>query len=152
MPKDCRDTALRYLEHRERSAHEVKAHLISKGFREDEIDEVMKYLEDFKFVDDARYCRSYIEYGIRKGRGPVRLRHELTERGIAPLLIQEILEECFDRNTEKDAAMKEVQKLLHFDEASAPDEKTIARIGRKLASLGYHTELIYDIIGRLRRL
>lgn len=147
MKKDCRDAALRYLEHREHSKQEVRSHLVSKGFLEDEIEEELKYLEEFHYVDDARYCRNYIDYGIRKGRGPVRLRYELTEKGVDSRLIQELLVECFDRDTEKAAAVKVAEKLL----TSAPDEKTLAKIGRKLASLGYHTEIIYDLIGRLRK-
>lgn len=150
MKKDCRDAALRYLEHRERSKREVRSHLVSKGFHEDEIEEELKYLEEFHYVDDARYCCNYIDYGIGKGRGPVRLRYELTEKGVDSRLIQVLLEERFDRDTEKAAAMKEAEKLLTSG-PEAPDEKTLAKIGRKLASLGYHTEIIYDLIGRLRK-
>lgn len=168
MPKDCHDTAVSYLEHRERSAHEVKSHLISKGFHEAEIEKELQYLQVLHYVDDARYCRSYISYGTGKGRGPVRLQFELAEKGIDPATIQEALEACFDRSTEKAAALKEAKKLLNrnrdagfgldsgededdTDEPSAPDEKTVAKIGRKLASLGYHTDVIYDIIRQLRK-
>lgn len=168
MSKDCRDTALSFLEHRERSTHEVRSHLRSKGFRKDEIEEEMKCLEESHYVDDARYCRSYIDYGIRKGRGPVRLRHELAEKGVDSLLIQEIIDECFDRDTEEAAAMREIMKLLErnaaserdilngpaFDDIpdlSVSDEKTIGKICRRLASQGYRTGVIYDIVGRLRK-
>ncbi len=145
MPKDCRDTALHYLEHRERSAHEVRSHLLSKGFGENEIEEELKYLQEYHYVDDLRYCGSYIDYGIRKGRGPVRLRYELSEKGIDYRIIEQMLKECFDRDTEKACALKEARRLLTTDE---PDKKTLAKIGRKLASLGYHSDIIYDLIGR----
>lgn len=167
MPKDCHDTAVSYLEHRERSAHEVKSHLISKGFHEDEIEKELRYLEELHYVDDVRYCQNYISYGTGKGRGPVRLQFELAEKGIDTAIIQEVIEACFDRGMEKDAALKEARKLLnrnrdasfdvgsaeneaYVDELLVPDEKIIAKIGRKLASLGYHTEVIYDIIRQMR--
>jgi SOS response regulatory protein OraA/RecX len=149
MPKDCHDTALSYLEHREHSACEVMTHLISKGFQEGEIKEELQYLEELHYVDDVRYCSDYIRYGIGKGRGPVRLQLELKEKGIDTALIQNALEESFSHQTEKDAAMKEAQKLLK--QSGSLDEKTAAKIGRKLASLGYHTGVIYDIIGQLRK-
>ncbi len=148
MPKDCRDTALSFLEHRERSAFEVKTHLLSKGFGEDEIEEELKRLKEFRYVDDARYCGDYIRYGAGKGRGPVRLQHELAEKGIDAELIREALEESFDRQIESDAAMKEAKKLLK-EQAGRPDEKILAKIGRKLNSLGYHTDVIYEIIRKV---
>lgn len=156
MPKDCHDTALSYLEHRERSAFEVKSHLISKGFQVEEIEEELNYLKELRFVDDIRYCSAYVRYGIGKGRGPVRLQMELSEKGIDAALIKDAIVESFTRRTEREAAMKEARKLLERgvrqeEEQTEPDEKTIAKIGRKLASLGYHTEIIYDIIGQIRQ-
>ncbi len=150
MPKDCHDTALRFLEHRERSAYEVRTHLAAKGFQEKEIEEELHDLEELHYVDDARFCSSYIRYAMGKGRGPVRLQFELREKGIDVARIQEALRESFDRRTEKDAALKEARKLLERGEGAA-DEKTTAKIGRKLASLGYHTDVIYEILGQLRK-
>jgi regulatory protein len=150
MAKDCHDTALSYLEHRERSASEVKAHLVSKGFGEDEIEEELEHLKELHYVDDARYCCDYIRYGTGKGRGPVRLQMELAEKGVDPGLIREALEESFDRQTERDAAIKESRKLIK-DQDDRPDEKTLAKIGRKLNALGYHSDVIYDIIRMLKK-
>ncbi|MEL7655487.1 MAG: regulatory protein RecX [Bacillota bacterium] len=149
MPKDCHDTALSYLEHRERSAYEVMSHLKSKGFQDQEIEDELQSLKELHYVDDERYCEAYIRYGKGKGRGPVRLQFELKEKGIDSGLIQNSLEESFDRSSEKEAALKEASKLLGYQ--TEPDEKTIAKIGRKLASLGYHTEIIYDVIGQIRK-
>ncbi len=156
MPKDCHDTALSYLEHRERSTYEVKSHLISKGFQQEEIEMELNDLKELRYVDDIRYCSVYIRYGIGKGRGPVRLQMELKEKGIDAALIKDAILESFTRQTEREAAMKEARKLLdrgvrQEDERMRPDEKTIAKIGRKLASLGYHTDIIYDIIGQIRK-
>lgn len=156
MPKDCHDTALSYLEHRERSFFEMKSHLMSKGFQEEEIRKELQYLEELHYLDDERYCADYLEYGMQKGRGPVRLQFELKEKGIGADKIQKALEESFDRSTEKEAAMREAQKLLNRMDGSShegwkPEEKLIAKIARKLASLGYHTEVIYDILGQIRK-
>lgn len=167
MPKDCRDTALSFLEHRDRSMKEVKAHLKSKGFGDNEIEEELKTLEELHYLDDERYCENHIRYGKNKGRGPVRLRMELAEKGIGFELIQDALREHFGRQEEKEAAMKEAEKLLRTsrsslegsegrsgeeeeEQAQRPDEKTVAKIGRKLASLGYSTDVIYDVIGKIR--
>jgi regulatory protein len=152
MPKDCRETALNYLEHRERSSCEVRLHLLSKGFQEEEIEEELQSLKELRYIDDARYCSDYIRYGAGKGRGPVRLQAELAEKGVEAGLIQEALTERFDRQTEKEAAMKEAVKLLAGREPDGrPDEKILAKIGRRLNSLGYHADVIYDVIRKLKK-
>lgn len=168
MPKDCHDTALSYLEHRERSANEVKSHLKSKGFQDKEIEEELQSLNELHYVDDERYCEDYIRYGKGKGRGPVRLQLELKEKGIDSELIQNTLEDNFNRLTEKEAAHKEAEKMLgssgkrigewdieshhEFEEARVEvNEKMVAKIGRRLASLGYHTEIIYEVMGQVRK-
>lgn len=162
MPKDCRDTALHYLERRARTAYEMKAYLLSKGFQEEETEETLEYLQELGYVDDAAYCRDYIRYGKSKGRGPLRLQSELAEKGIGASLIRETLEEDFDRQAEKDAALREAKKIFKSKRdnnvafggepdlrpGGRPDEKNAARIGRKLSSLGYHTEVIYEIVGQ----
>ena len=161
MTKDCRETALNFLEHRERSTYEVRTHLITKGFPMEEIEEELNCLIELHYLDDTRYCNDYIRYGFGKGRGPVRLQQELSEKGIDTGLVRELLKECFPRNTERDAAMKEAEKLLRlngipaqdFDEdpPGGPDEKALAKIGRKLNSLGYHSDVIYDILRQFRK-
>lgn len=174
MPKDCKETALDYLKHRARSAYEVKSRLLSGGFPEEDIEKVLRYLQELRYVDDAAYCREYIRCGMDKGRGPARLQSELEEKGIGSDLTQSALEESFDRQTEEDAAMREAQKVLkskrdmnivfggNLDLESErqpddgygyeqPDEKTAAKIGRKLEALGYHDEVIHEIIGRLMK-
>ena len=169
MPKDCRDTALSFLEYRERSIHEVKQHLKSKGFDHNEIEKELEALKKLHYLDDARYCENYIRYGKNKGRGPARLRMELNQKGICSELIQDSLKANFSRQQEKESAMKEAEKLIRLnsfypgkaDEEETDeweqdarknklDEKTIAKIGRKLASLGYSTDVIYEVIGRIR--
>lgn len=161
MARDCCEAALRYLERRAHTAYEVKVHLLSKGFSEEKSAETLRYLQELGYLDDAGYCREYIRYGMEKGRGPLRLEAELAEKGIDAALIQGLLSEAFDMQSEKDAAMGVAYKILKNDinvtseegpdsaKTGRPDEKTVWRIGRKLASLGYHDEVIDEVIGRL---
>ncbi len=149
MPKDCHDTALSHLEHREQSSFEVRSHLKSKGFQEEEIEEELENLKELHYIDDARYCESFVRYGMEKGRGPTRLQFELKDKGIDGDLIRQTIEDNFDRKSEKEAAMKAAKKILIGE--MKPDEKVLAKIGRRLASLGYHTDIIYDILGQLRK-
>ena len=44
--------------------------------------------------------------------------------------------------------MQEAQKMLRGVEK--PDEKMLARIGRKLSALGYEPSVIWDVLGKLK--
>ncbi|QOX63274.1 regulatory protein RecX [Anoxybacterium hadale] len=173
---DCRDTALLFLNRRDRSVHEVRQHLASRDFDREEIDVAIAELIELGYLDDFRYCENYLRYAMGKGRGPGRVAAELKDKGLDPALIQEIVKEGFGKDAEKEAAMKEAQKILHakssfyaaaelinsgsngesFDEGGENipreiDDKTIAKIGRRLSSLGYRTDVIYDIMSRIRK-
>ena len=157
--KECHEIALGYLANRDRSDYEVVSYLISKGFLQDEVDEELEYLKELNYVDNVRYCEDYFKYAMKKGRGPVRIRLELKEKGIEEDLIQLTLERYFDNETEKKAALSEANKLLErgivsncgSGEEKIIDEKTLAKIGRRLTSLGYHGDVVYYIIGQLRK-
>ena len=44
--------------------------------------------------------------------------------------------------------MEAARKILRGQEK--PDEKTLARIGRRLSSLGYEPSVIWDVLGKLK--
>ena len=64
-----------------------------------------------------------------KGRGPVRLRYELAEKGIDAATIQEALEACIDSSKEKDAAWREAVKLLKYRNETGCDPAGADRCG-----------------------
>lgn len=182
---DCHETTLQFLNRRDRSTHEVRQHLTAKGFDREEIKDELETLKDFRYLDDERYCENYFRYAVAKGRGPGRITAELKEKGLDSSLIQDFVNKSFDRDAEKEAAMREAQKILRSKQSfgttkgigygnredhtagyeseeeeafgyggeaqSEIDDKTIAKIGRKLASLGYRIDVIYDIMGRIRK-
>lgn len=157
--KNCHEAASRYLLHKDRTVYDMISYLISKGFSKEEIDKEVEYLKELHYLDDERYCENYIQYSMRKGRGPVRIRLELKKKGIGEDLIQNTLRLHFNSQTEKEAAFNEAKKMLgqisgfeYFNgEEKKIDEKNLARIGRRLASLGYHAEIIYNVLEKLSR-
>lgn len=157
MIKDINDVALRHLEYRERSTYEVKKHLKEKGYPEGEIEEAIDYLQEFHYLDDARYCEHYINYALSKGKGSLRIKRELEEKGIASELIQIAIENQLDRSMEFENAMNQVKKIMTnhtFDddgEIILIDSKLKAKIGRRLSSLGYQTGMIYEILGKIEK-
>lgn len=141
---DIRDTAAKYLASRMRTCSEMKEYLAKKDFGEDEIREVIEEFRDFRYLDDEEYCRQYINYACSKGKGPLRIRQELADKGVDRETIGFALEDYYDRDEELERALRQAEKTL----AGKPvDEKIRGRLGRRLVSLGYSTDVVYKVIG-----
>lgn len=145
--KDVKDAAMDFLRFRERSLLEIRTHLKVKEYDDQEIEEAIEFLVDCNIASDQRYCETYLRYGMEKGKGPIRLRHELRQKGIAEEWIQAGLEELMDRDQQREKAFEKAERILGND---PPTDKDLARIARRLASLGYESGVVYDVIRRLR--
>ena len=122
----------------------MKEYLAKKDFGEDEIREVIEEFRDFRYLDDEEYCRQYINYACSKGKGPLRIRQELADKGVDRETIGFALEDYYDRDEELERALRQAEKTL----AGKPvDEKMRGRLGRRLVSLGYSTDVVYKVIG-----
>jgi regulatory protein len=145
---DIRDVAAKYLASRARSTGEMKTHRKSKGYGEDEIAEVIADFLDYRYLDDEDYCRQYIKYAFSKGKGPVRVKQELAEKGVSRDTIAFALEDYEAEESDLDRALAQARKTA----GDRPiDEKMKGRIGRRIVSLGYSTDIAYKVIGILTR-
>lgn len=145
---DIRDAAAKYLASRARSSGELREHLKKKGYEEEAIRQVICDFTELHYLDDEDYCQQYIRYAQSKGKGAVRIRHELAEKEIDREIIQYAMEDYTDRDEEFERALKQAEKTMA---GKSMDEKMKGRIGRRLTSLGYSMDTVYKVIGRLAR-
>lgn len=148
------DAALRYLSARSRSASEMKRQLSRKGFSEEEIDSLIAEFKEFGYLDDLRFCQEYFQYAFGKGKGKRLVFHELREKGVDQGYIDQAYEDLDLEMDEADRAREEAAKVLRtaeIQDGQAVPEKVLARIARKLQAKGYSSDIIYSIIGDMRR-
>jgi len=77
------------LSRREHAVAELNRKLIDKGFDEVFVAEALAQLVKDGLLSDARYAESYVRFRMNKGFGPVRIREELRQRGVASELVSE---------------------------------------------------------------
>ena len=107
-------------------------------------------LEELDYLDDEAYAARYAADAARKGKGKLRIARELAQKGTDAEAVKAALEAVAgdeDQLSERDRAMAEAQMMLRGEK---PDEKTLARIGRRLSSYGYEPSVIWDVLGKLR--
>ena len=83
-PKEARKKAMDYLARREYGHDELIAKLATAGFNADVAADVVSVLRSEGLQSDQRFSESFVQSRINQGKGPVRIRQELKERGIRP--------------------------------------------------------------------
>lgn len=145
---EIKDAALKYLTSRARTCGEMQQYLLGKGFEPEEIQKTIAYLKELRYLDDADYCSRYLEYAIGKGRGSIRIKRELEEKGVDRQTIQIAFEEYEGEESELDRAKQQAAKIAG---GKPVDKKLLGRIGRRLSSMGYQSDVIYQVIGTYMR-
>ena len=90
--QDLERAALRLLSSREHSRLELQRKLKSRAIQTDQLERLLDCLAEQGVQSDQRYTREYISFRQRRGFGPVRIRMELTERGVAVALVEQCLD------------------------------------------------------------
>lgn len=81
-PKEARKKAMDYLARREHGFDELIRKLATAGFDADVAADVVLVLCSDGLQSDERFTASFIQSRISQGKGPLRIRQELKERGI----------------------------------------------------------------------
>ena len=91
-PVEARKKAMDYLARREYGQHELEQKLTKAGFEPTVAMDAVQKLADEGLQDDTRFVENFTQSRINQGKGPVRIRQELGERGLNSSLIDEVLE------------------------------------------------------------
>ena len=90
-PVAIRRSALDLLARREHSYVEMLRKLRQRGAATDQVEIELDRLQEEGLLSDERFCEAYVHARSQRGYGPVRLREELRQRGVADSLIENIL-------------------------------------------------------------
>ena len=92
-PVQARKKAMDYLARREHGRAELVTKLEKAGFEPEISQETVARLVEEGLQSDVRFAEAHIASRIRQGKGPVRIRAELAERGMSASAIENGLEE-----------------------------------------------------------
>ncbi|MBC7982804.1 MAG: regulatory protein RecX [Candidatus Obscuribacterales bacterium] len=86
-----RSVALALQTYREHGAQELESKLTRKGYDAVTAAQVIEDLRESGLVSDHRFAGAFVRGHAGRGHGPIRIRHELRELGVAPELIESSL-------------------------------------------------------------
>jgi len=159
--KSAVETAYAFLAARMRTTAEVRKHLGSRGYTDDEITDAINELIGMRYIDDYLYALRYYEYNHEKKRGVLRAERELAEKGIDRETARNAKEDYLYENKVNefedalDIALKEVFVPSDiYGEApvmKAVDDRLTAKIARKLEGKGFSKGDIFRVLDSIRR-
>lgn len=121
------ERALRLLNYRERSVHEMRSRLAEDGYSKAVIDALVERLIDLQLLDDRRYAGCLVRSKRISGWGRVRIERALLDAGVGELDSAEALSDDPDGEFERALAIASRRPVP--DRAAM--EKTLARLVRK---------------------
>ncbi len=92
-PKEARKKAMDYLARREYGQRELEQKLIAAGFESVTVAATVDKLTGEGLQDDRRFIENFVHSRINQGKGPIRVRQELGERGLNAGMIEAVLED-----------------------------------------------------------
>lgn len=174
-----KDFALRKLSFRMRTELEMRNFLEEKTSSSKDVEAVIEFLKEYEFLSDKKYSIEYYRYHKLKDKADTRIIRELYTKGIDKTVAEEAIksfkeEVSFDNNMgdeyvfgldntrddekytldEKTIALRVGEKILknHLLQGKEADGKLWAKVGRRLAGLGYSSNICYFVIGKLKNL
>jgi regulatory protein len=135
--------AYRYLDRRDRTAAEMRSHLMRKGLTAGEVDRAIDALGEQGYLDDTRFARLFVDDRRELADwGSERIRRALEARGIDRELIDAALEPEA-QTSELDRAVALLQRRFPTPPRDRREhERALGFLLRK----GYETELALDAL------
>ncbi len=143
--EQTKNKALKYLEYRVHSEHELRQKLWRAGAEEENTEKVIAFLTEYRFLNDEEFARLYIrELKNIKKFGKKRIKLELMKKGISSEITEAALSE--EDWEEEDILMPMMCKRL----GGNFERKNIEKAVRYFAAKGYGYDEIKTVIDRIK--
>jgi regulatory protein len=133
-----RRTAMDLLARREHGRVELTRKLRQRGALPEMIDIALDRLTEEGLLSEARYLESFVSYRARSGYGPLRIREELSQRGLQRTDIEMAIR---DSGISWQAQLEDTWRRK-FSGHLPIDARERAKQGRFLSYRGYSMEMI----------
>lgn len=140
--------AVRYIGKAMRSAKEVRDKLKEKGYSPDIVDEVLKRLNEQRFVDDAAYANALATQRLKHNKkGRLWIRHELSQKGVSKQEAERVLEQL-DPQEEWEEAWHLARKRWPSIKGERADR--LRKVMALLVRRGFPAEIARSVARKLR--
>jgi regulatory protein len=90
-PRSIRVVAMNLLSRREHSVYELTRKLRQRDFDVDEVEAALELLRQENLQSDDRFIESVVNSRVNAGFGPIKIKHELQQKGVSSELVNDYL-------------------------------------------------------------
>jgi regulatory protein len=137
-------TALLALARRPFAGRDLARRLVLKGHPPEAADQAVRRAERAGLVNDETFARHYVQTRAARGRGPMRLRRELTGMGVTPPLADRVLAEEMPA-ADQDARVAALARKRAAQLADLSRQDRYRRLLAFLARKGYRGTRVREI-------
>lgn len=145
-------TALRFLERRPFAARDLRRRLVLKGHPPEAAAEAVTRAEQAGLVDDARFALHFVETRAARGRGPTRLRRDLSLLGVDRAIVDRTIGAVFPADSDQVSTLVEPLARRRLGQlGGVPPVAQRRRLISFLARRGFQGREVQELVVRLVR-
>lgn len=142
-PHQAKLKIARYCAFQDRCEYEVRVKLRDFGLNEDEIEELIDFLIDEKYLDENRFTHAFVQgkFNLKKW-GKIKIKAHLRSKNVPESLIEKHLAQL-----PEDRYRKTIVSLIEKKRAEKHEDSPLIRKQKVVAYLqqkGFEMELIFD--------
>ncbi len=139
-----RQKAYRYATYKPRTERQVRDHLAKLEVTDEESEDVLAWLAEFRLIDDVDYARRFVEAAKeRKPLSPSDAKRKLKMKGVPDDVIDQVLEDAYDEEVVVDAARRVAEKKMRMLKGDARERK------RKLTQFLQYRGYTWSVVKRV---
>lgn len=142
---NCKETALKIIERSYKTKKEMEKRLLEKGYNLEEINETLKFLERYNFINDESYTKAFIK-NKTKTQGKQKIKYALKNKGVSEEIIEEELSNLDMKKEKEKANILTLKKYNILIKRENDKYKIKEKIIRFLISRGYNYEVAKDAV------
>lgn len=144
--------ALRTLGSRAQSSGEMRAKLSRRADRQEDVEDVMRQLREYGYLNDARFAESFAAARLENQKfGQTRVRRDLRQRRVAATMAEQTVAKVY-RDVDETALIEEWirRKYRHAPrEGLFQEDRELASAYRRLLHAGFRSGDILKVLKRI---
>ena len=135
--------ALHLLNDMGRTEVQLRQKLKQNDYKDEIVEKAIQYVKSFGYINDSEYARSFI-LNRKDKKSRKELYMQLSQKGIASDILDQIFEECYDSDTAREAILSIMKKKRYNPDGATRQEtqKILAYLTRK----GFNYEDIRQVL------
>ncbi|HWQ53679.1 MAG TPA: regulatory protein RecX [Bryobacteraceae bacterium] len=143
--------AVKRLAARAHSKGELREKLRRKAEHEEDVETVLRRLEEFKYLDDRKFAESYAAARLEDQQlGARRVVRDLRARRVAPSLAEQTVGRVYG-NVDEEALIEDYLRRKYHSADSFQDQKGLASAYGRLLRAGFTPGLIIRVLRKFTR-